>query len=145
MARAIFSVVAGLIVAVVCIIGIESIVHIFHPAPPGFDARNQEAVRQLVAGLPLYAFILVLFGWLLGAGFGAFMAVRINRRIAKWPGLLVGALILMASLYNLFTLPHPIWYFVAAVVGVPLAAWIGTNVGYGNGPARSPMEPLPAG
>jgi hypothetical protein len=144
MARAIFSVVAGLIVAVVCVIGIEAIVHVFHPAPPGFDARNPEAVRQLVAGLPFYAFIFVLFAWLLGAGLGAFMAVRINRRIAKWPGFLVGALILIASLYNLFTLPHPIWYFVAAVIGVPIAAWTGTNMGYGNGPPRSPMEPLPA-
>lgn len=144
MARAIFSVVAGLIVAVVCVFSIEYIVHMFQPAPAGFDPRNQEAVRQLVAGLPLYAFVLVLLGWLLGAGLGAFMAVRINRRIAKWPGWLVGALLLMASLYNLFTLPHPVWYFVAAVVGVPIAAWIGTSLGYGSGPARSPMQPLPA-
>jgi hypothetical protein len=144
MARPIFSIVAGLIVAVVCVVGIEYIVHIFHPAPPGFDPRNPEAVRELVAGLPFYAFIVVLIAWLLGAGLGAFMAVRINRRLAKWPGLLVGALLLMASLYNLFTLPHPVWYFVAAVVGVPIAAWIGASVGYGNGPARSPMEPLPA-
>lgn len=144
MARAIFSVVAGLIVAVVCIFSMEYITHLFHPAPPGFDPRNQDAVRQLVAGLPLFAFILVLFGWLLGAGLGAFMAVRINRRIAKWPGWLVGALILMASLYNLFTIPHPVWFFVAAVIGVPIATWIGTTVGYGGGPVRSPIEPSPA-
>jgi hypothetical protein len=143
-ARAIFSIVAGLIVAVVCVFSIEYILHIFHPAPPGFDPRNQESVRQLVAGLPLYAFLVVLFAWLLGAGLGAFMAVRINRRQAKWPGLLVGALLLMASAYNLYTLPHPVWYVVAALIGVPLAAWIGTNIGYGNGPTRSPMEPLPA-
>lgn len=144
MARAIFSVVAGLIVAVACVFAIEYIVHLFHPAPPGFDPRNKEAVRALVAGLPLFAFLLVLFAWLLGAGLGAFMAVRINRRIAKWPGFLVGTLILVASLYNLFTIPHPIWFLVAAVIGVPIATWMGTNLGYGGGPTRAPMEPLPA-
>jgi hypothetical protein len=144
MARAIFSIVAGLIVAVVCVFAMEYITHIFHPAPPGFDPRDKDAVRALVAGLPLLAFILVLFGWLLGAGLGAFMAVRINRRIAKWPGLLIGALLLAATLYNLLTIPHPVWFFVAAVIGIPIATWLGTNVGYGNGPVRSPMQPLPA-
>lgn len=144
MARAIFSVVAGLIVAVAAVFLMETITHTFHPAPPGFDPRNQEAVRALVADLPLAAFLLVLLGWLLGAGFGAFMAVRLNRRVARWPGFLVGTLILLASLYNLFTIPHPVWFFVAAVVGVPIATWLGTHLGYGGGPTPTPMTPAPA-
>jgi hypothetical protein len=37
---------------------------------------------------------------------------------------LVGALILAASVMNFVVLPHPTWFIVATLVGVPLSAWL---------------------
>lgn len=144
MARAIFSVVAGLIVAVALIGGMNILTHELYPPPPGVDARNPDAIRELIAVMPVSGLLLIVVGWILGAGLGSHMAVRVAKRTVRWPGFLVGTLILLASLYNLFTIPHPIWFFVVAVVGVPLATWIGTQTAYGGGPTPSPTEPLPA-
>ena len=144
MARAIFSIVAGLIVAVAVIGGMTILSHTLYPPPPGVNPRDSEALRSLVAVMPMTALLLIVGGWIGGAGLGSHMAVRVARRAVRWPGFLVGTLILLASLYNLFTIPHPIWFFVAAVIGVPLATWIGTQTAYRGGPTNSPMEPLPA-
>lgn len=135
MVRAIFSVVAGLIVAVGCVYVAEVVVHSFHPTPPGFDMRDPDSVRALVAGLPLSAFLLVLAGWILAAGLGAWIAVRMNRRAALWPGVLVGALVFAATLYNIITIPHPIWFAVAGLAGILIATAVGARLGYGSGPA----------
>ena len=144
MARAIFSIVAGLITAVALIGGMTILTHRLYPPPPGVDARDPEAIRELIAVMPISALILIVVGWILGAGLGSHMAVRVARRAVRWPGFLVGTLIVLASLYNLFTIPHPIWFFVVAVIGVPLATWIGTQTAYSGGPTTSPTEPSPA-
>ncbi|MGQ0714545.1 MAG: hypothetical protein ACT4PJ_12560 [Gemmatimonadaceae bacterium] len=143
MARAIFSVVAGLIVAVTVIYAMNLVSHTIHPPPPGFDPRNPDAMRVLIAQLPFTAFLVIVVGWMLGAGLGAFMAVRVVHRAVRWPGYLVGTLILVASLYNMFTIPHPVWFFVAAAVGVPISTWTGTQMAYGRGPMKAPLEPAP--
>lgn len=144
MARAIFSIVAGLIVAVALIGGMTILTHRLFPPPPGVDPRNPEAIRELIAVMPVTALLLIVIGWILGAGIGSHMAVRVAKRAVRWPGFLVGTLILLASLYNLFTIPHPIWFFVVAMIGVPLATWIGTQTAYSGGSTTSPTEPLPA-
>lgn len=144
MARAIFSIVAGLIVAVAIVFAMNTLSHTIHPPPPGVDLTNPEALRALIADLPVTAFLVILLGWTLGAGFGAYIAVYVAKRAVRWTGYLVGTLVLIASLYNLFTIPHPVWFFVAAVVGVPLATWLGTHFGYAGGVGTSPMTPAPA-
>jgi hypothetical protein len=36
----------------------------------------------------------------------------------------VGTLILAASIANFIALPHPAWFVVATLVGVPVTAWL---------------------
>lgn len=134
MGRAIFSVVAGLIVAVACVFALETIAHFIHPPPPGFDPRTVDAVRELVASLPISALLLIGAGWVFGAGFGAFIAVRVARREARWPGYLVGSLVFAATLHNLYMIPHPLWFAAAALIGILIATVVGTRLGYGAAP-----------
>jgi hypothetical protein len=132
MARAIFSVVAGLIVAVVVVWAGNLLSHTIHPPPAGLDLRDAATMRDFVASLPVSAILLVGLGWILGAGFGAFMAVRMARRAARWPGYLVGALILLATMYNLYVIPHPMWFAGVAVVGIAVATVLGVRIGFGS-------------
>lgn len=134
MVRAIFSIVAGLIVGVACVFVMETIAQMMHPQPAGFDPRDTDAVREMFRTLPTSAFLLVGAGWTLGAGLGAFIAVRVARREARWPGYLVGALILAATLFNVYTLPHPLWFVLASVIAIILSTLMGTRAGF-RGPA----------
>ncbi len=60
---------------------------------------------------------------------GAWVGSRLSRTGKAWPGLVVGAVTLVATVVNLFTIAHPTWVVGAAVVGIPLATWIGARGG----------------
>jgi hypothetical protein len=127
MVRVIFGIIVGVIVAGATVWAVEAIVQLIWPAPAGFNVRDLQAVRARVAGLPTIAIALVLFGWILAAALGSWAAVRIGRWAAAWPGLIVGAIIFGLTVYNLVTIPHPIWFAPIALVGILVATWLGAT------------------
>ncbi|MGD9816831.1 MAG: hypothetical protein AB7Q23_16360 [Hyphomonadaceae bacterium] len=40
-----------------------------------------------------------------------------------WPAYAIGALVFAAALYNMMTLPHPVWMWVFAPAGIAAGAW----------------------
>ena len=130
MVRAIAGILVGIVIAVATVFAIEQVVHLFAPAPADFDMRDPEQVRARVASLPMTAFLLVLIGWLVGTGLGSWAAVRISRAGATWPGLVVGAAIVAATLYNVVTIPHPIWFVALALTLIPIASWLGARAAH---------------
>jgi hypothetical protein len=138
MARTIAGILLGIVIAVATVFAIEQIVHLFAPAPPGFDMRDPEQVRARVSSLPVTAFLLVLLGWVLGTALGSWAAVRISRTGMRWPGLAVGAAIVAATLYNVVTIPHPIWFAASALIAIPIASWVGARAGVTGAPRETP-------
>lgn len=141
MGRVVLGVMAGVLVAGLAILLVESLGQVFYSLPPGIDRADPEAMRRAIAALPPAAFVFVVGAWILGAAAGGWVAVRTAARAAVWPGLVVGCLVLLGVAYNVTQLPHPVWAIVIAVVGVPLAAWLGARralpgVAEGAGPAR---------
>ena len=132
MLRAIAGILVGIVIAVATVFAVEQIVHLFAPAPADFDMRDPEQVRARVSSLPMAAFLLVLLGWVLGTALGSWVAVRISRTGALWPGLVVGAAIVAATLYNVMTIPHPIWFAACALVAIPMASWLGARAARGR-------------
>jgi hypothetical protein len=37
----------------------------------------------------------------------------------------VGGFMLLATTYNLVTIPHPLWFAILSIVGIIVAAWLG--------------------
>lgn len=141
MGRVVLGVVAGVLVAGLVILLVESLGRVFYALPPGIDRADPEAMRRAIAALPRAAFVFVVGAWILGAAAGGWVAVRTAGRTAVWPGLVVGGLVLIGVAYNVTQLPHPAWAVVLAVAGVPLAAWLGARgarprMAVGAGPAR---------
>ena len=134
MVRAIAGILVGIVIAVASVFAIEQIVHLFAPAPPDFDMRNPEHVRARVASLPATAFLLVLVGWVVGTALGSWASMRISRVPALWPGLAVGGAIIAATLYNVMTIPHPIWFAATALIAIPIASWLGARAARRSSP-----------
>jgi hypothetical protein len=112
--RAVLGVIAGFVVAFVCVQAAEMISHHFYPFPPGADMHDMATIKRFVATLPLQALLLVLGGWLVGAILGTFVAAKIGR--SRVPAYVLGALLLCLGIVNSFIIPQPLWFTAASIV-----------------------------
>ena len=129
MGRIIGGILAGVVIAVALVFAIEWVIGLIVPAPADFNMRDPEQVRARVASMPMWAILLVLVGWVVGTGLGSLAAVRIARTTRLWPGLIVGAVVFLATLYNIMTIPHPIWFVAISLISIPIASWVGAKGG----------------
>ena len=104
MGRIIGGIVAGIVVAMATIMGIEMIGHLIYPLPAEADART----------LPLWAQLFILAGWFLGALVGGATAALIARR--AWPAWLIAGLVAAGGIVVIFLMPHPELMQVGSVI-----------------------------
>jgi hypothetical protein len=120
--RAVGAILAGLAAAIVLIAAVDFVAHlIYAPAEP-VDTNDPEAVARMVASMPVGAFALIVLGWGIGTFTGAFIAARMGRSAAY--GFVIGAVILAATIANLFMIPQPAGMWVAGILTVVVTAFI---------------------
>jgi hypothetical protein len=127
MLRKLGGILLGAIVGYVIVSAIEMINLVLFKPPGGLDFKDPGAMAKYIESLPESAFILVVVASLVGA----FAGVVIATRVARWrvAGLIVGMLMIGATVSNFFRFPHPIWAIVAAVAGLLAVIWAGVQVG----------------
>lgn len=126
--RGFAAVMMGLIVAFGVTFGIELINSQIHPFPPGTDYRDPVARKAALANLPATALAGVLVGWFLAAVSGAWVATRIAKGDRR-PAWVLGVLLVAAAVGNMLAIPHPVWYWVAALVLYPVGIGLGVRLG----------------
>lgn len=119
---------AGVVASVLVVMLMDAIVGRIYPLAPGTDLRNPESMRQAIEALPAAAFMLLVVGWALAAGAGAYIAARLATDAYAVHGLIVALFVLVATLSNLTRIPHPVWMWPAAIILIPLAGWAATSV-----------------
>jgi len=125
MIRTIVGTVTAILLAMLVITLIEGIGHAVWPPPPGFDLTGAQDTDALTKAMPLAALIAVPVGWFLGTLAGGFTGNLIAGRTL--PGWIVACIILAASAYMQFLIPHPWWMVGAGLVAGPLGGWIATK------------------
>jgi hypothetical protein len=138
MGRTILAIVAGCVLSVLVVAGVDMLAHQIYPPPAGVDPRDPAAMRTIVAQMPVGAFVIIVSGWILAAGLGAGVATRLSHTGKTWPGWTVGGVTLAATAINLFAIAHPVWVIIAALIGIPLATWAGIRF------AQTPPPPMTA-
>jgi hypothetical protein len=123
--RAIRAVLAGVGVAAVLVLAIESIGLPIFPQPTGMDPLDPESVRQHLSEIHPGSFVMVLLAWTTAAFAGPWVARRISRPSPTWPPFVVAALFTALCAVNLIRVPTPAWLTVSAIALVPLATWLG--------------------
>lgn len=122
--RSVLAGIVGVVVALATVTIGEGIGHAIYPPPPNLDFSNQAALREFVAGLPIGALLFVVGSWIAATIAGGAVAGAIACPRAMTLALVVGGVILAASIVNLALIPHPAWFAVVALAGIPLAAWM---------------------
>ena len=127
--------VVGAVSAFVVVAVVEAIGHAVHaPATPA-DLATPAAMAAFVASLPVGAFLFVFAAYVLATLAGGLIAALVARRHAMRLALIVGGLILAGAAVNFVVLPHPAWFVVATLIGVPAAAWLAGRTGRRWAPA----------
>ena len=119
---------AGVVASVLIVLLMDAVVGRMYPLPPGTDMRNPESLRQAVAALPVKAFVLLVVGWALAAGVGAYVGARLATHAHAIHGMIVALFVLVATVSNLARIPHPVWMWPAAIVLIPLAGWLAAKL-----------------
>ena len=119
---------AGVVASVVVVMLMDGIVGRIYPLAPGTDLRNPESMRQAIAALPAAAFVLLVVGWALAGGVGAYIAARFATNARAIHGLIVALFVLVATVSNLARIPHPVWMWPAAIILIPLAGWAAASL-----------------
>ena len=117
--RIYFGVVAGMVVAFLCIWLIQSVGHSIFPLPAAIEPGNVagEAAAAPEAA-PVLATSVILIAWVVGAVLGAWAACRVAQRAL--PGWIVALLIVIAGIANMLTAPNPWWMWAGGIL-LPLA------------------------
>lgn len=129
MIRKIFAVVLGVVTAVILIIAIETLSHAIYPTPDGMDVNNKEAVQAYVADAPVTALLLVMAAWLVAALAGGLLACFIARETPLVYAAIVGGLVLLGTIMNLISIPHPLWFSITSVLAIIATIFITGRLG----------------
>jgi hypothetical protein len=117
--RSLLAVLAGLVVAMLVIGGVEAIGHALFPPPADLDLARTADQERLMEALPFEAKFAVVLAWLLGSLAGAATAIAVARRVL--PAWIVAVCIAGLGLWTTQMFPHPDWMLASAVV-LPLVA-----------------------
>ena len=126
--RNIVAAIAGTLAGGISIALVQGLNGRLYPPPPGLDWKNTEAVAAYAKTLPAGAFLVVLASYAVGVTLGAWLAGKLSATFPYRQAIVVTGLFFVASLMNLFALPHPVWFWVANLVLVPVCGWLALRV-----------------
>ena len=84
-----------------------------------------EAIKKMIAELPVGALLTVMFGWWTAGFVGGATAGKITPAFWKTNALTVGFILFAATLANLLMLPHPLWMTIAGLSGIVPLSYLG--------------------
>ena len=116
--RALFGVVAGMILAIVLIVIVEWLSGIVHPLPANFNGNMPEHVRRY----PHWVLGLVVLAWGATSTASTWVASRVGGRLA---GCIVALLLAWGLVFNLTKLPYTLWFKIVMLIAFPIACFLG--------------------
>ncbi len=127
--RKILAVVFGIVVAVVLIIAIEALGHAVYPVPDGLDLTDPEALQAYVMDAPVAALLFVLGAWLVATLVGGLLACFIAKESPLVYSAIIGGLVLLGTIINLMSIPHPTWFSITAISAIIATIFVTSRLG----------------
>lgn len=128
MLRNILAAIVGVVVAILTVMLVQMLGHWAYPPPADLNPEDADAMTNYVRTLPIGAFMFVLLSYVAAAFDGTFVACLIGRAKPFIYALVVGGLVLIATLGNLISIDHPTWFSISAVAGIVVAAWLASRI-----------------
>lgn len=108
--RNVIATIVGLIIASLTVYIFESLIgHNLFPLPEGADPMDMEWIKNNMDKIPMGSKIFVVIAHFVGIVVGMFTAAKISKTIMI-PTYIVGAFMLLATLFNIVMLPKELWF-----------------------------------
>lgn len=117
----------GLVAAAAVILVFEFLGEMFFPLPEQIDITDIDSIKTNIELIPLGSLIFVILAHFLGILAGMVVTTYVSRETLV-PGFVVGGIIIIATLINLFVLPHPTWFLISDILGVGLGFFVGKTL-----------------
>lgn len=118
MFRNVTAVIAGVVTAFLTVMLIDKLGHLVYPPPVSLDYTDPDAVRPYLATLPIGAFLFILASSVVAAFVGTMVGCYIGTANPTLFGVVVGGIILAATIANFIAIPHPLWLSIATLIGI---------------------------
>jgi hypothetical protein len=138
------AVVGGTAVAMFLVTVGDRVLRLIWPMPSGYGDGGREALIAALQTLPATAFLFAVTCWSLATAAGAFAATQLSAGRRQGAGLLIAAVMTLASLANLAMIWHPLWLWPATLILVPGAGWLGARAAAAPATAESDVATDPA-
>lgn len=125
MVRKILAVPAGLLAGGIGIFLIEALGHQLYPLPAGMNQNDMEGMKTYVTTAPFMALFFVIIAYAVGALVSGFVSTKVAADRSKLYALLCGLIFLVQSIYMMYSLPTPTWFWIAGIL-----VWFLVLVGY---------------
>ncbi|NRB58762.1 MAG: hypothetical protein HRU50_02350 [Winogradskyella sp.] len=124
--------VVGFIVASATVFLIENLIgHSLFPLPEGVDPMDIEWIKANMDKIPVGAKVCVVIGHFMGIVVGMFTASKISKT-SMIPCYIVGGLMLLATIFNIITLPKELWFSLSdgilAIIGFLIGKRLSKNL-----------------
>ena len=125
MLRKILAIPAGLVAGGIGIFLIQAIGHKIYPLPEGMDPNDMEALKTYVASAPFMALFFVIISYAFGALISGFVSTKVAADFKKIYAIVCGIFFLIQSIYMMYILPTPLWFWVLGIIVwlLVLAGW----------------------
>lgn len=128
MIRKVTSIMFGLIIAVALVIVVQMIGHSIYPLPPGTDFNDPESIRAMMDSISPLSLVIGILSYVLGTFGGGLFASLIARETPSLYAAVIGTFVMLGAVLNLYSVPHPLWFSVSAIVSIVAAALITSRI-----------------
>lgn len=124
----ILATVTGFIIASLTVYIFESLIgHTIFSLPEGGDPMNMEWIKNNMDKIPIGSKIFVIIAHFIGIITGMFVAAKIAKTTII-PSYMVGALMILATLFNILMLPKELWFSLSDGILVIVGFFIGRGL-----------------
>lgn len=128
MIRNILALFVGIAVAIAVVGGIEWLSHEIFGAIDSVDMEDKDALRDLIASLPVGAILVIGLAWMSGAFAGSLVAGTLGTLKPHHCVFTVSGLILAGAITNLLLIPHPLWFSIVSPIGIVVAGFAALQI-----------------
>ena len=121
MIRNVLAVLLGLIVGNIAIMGLHYLGMEFYPLPEGTNMNDMNAIAEYIKIAPTGALLMVIVAHIGGTFLAGLSTGLVSRN--NITAYIVGGFFTLAGVYNLYMLPHPIWFNIEAILYLPAAIY----------------------
>jgi hypothetical protein len=94
----------------------EMWIETIYPLPPGTDKYDVVSLAKAIAAMPEHAFVLLLINYLAASFAAGVISTLVAKRNTVRPAFVVGIVLTLAGLYNVVSLPQPVWFSIAGLL-----------------------------